>query len=120
MKRNIVDDLYSVFPPFKTEWSKVQGCIVNTDWDRVERTVSQRLAEGVSCTEIEKQINHVHMSMLLAALQCPNTASLRKKVAELFCAITSYRLKKEFVDADFCFEILEDQSEVTVLYCTKR
>jgi len=49
MKRNIVEDLYSVFPPFKTEWSKVQGCIVNTDWDRVERTVSQRLAEGVSC-----------------------------------------------------------------------
>ena len=120
MKRNIVDQFYSVYPAFKTEWSRVQGCIVNKDWDHVEKTVSQKLAEGVSPTEIEQQINHCHMSMLLAALQCPNTASLRKKVAELFCAISSYRLKKQFVDEEFCFEMLEDASEVTVFYYAKR
>jgi hypothetical protein len=116
MHTNVVEYLYNNFQPFHTEWISVENCLVNRDWDNVETIVKKKIKEGLCERDIEKMINHAHMSLLLKALDCSNNKKLREIISILFISVTSYRLMRRFPDKKFNFEKIEDSNELTVIY----
>jgi len=107
------------FQLFSTEWIECEGCIVNTDWDNVEKFVNKKLKENMSRRDIELSINHIHVSPLLEMYGCSCTKQHRSTFTTLCIAIIYYRLKIKYPNKEFNFEKVEDAKETTIRYCQK-
>jgi len=93
-----VEDFLERFEALNIKWTEIQGCFVSKSWDKASKHVRKLLAEGSTPEDIERLMNHSHMSLVLQSFDSRNTKHLREEVADLYIAIVEHRLRQEFPD----------------------
>ena len=112
------EDIMFILQMFREDRAIVDGCVV-CKTRAMKRWVCELRKDGLSRADVERCVNHVHISNCIDSL-APGTSGYKdadaRKLADVYMALTRFDLEKDFPDRKFAFEVTEDEDDITVTY----